>query len=474
MAEIPYSFNKTNNIIEIRQRYEDVVSPGEHLKDCVSIAGRAMLIRRQGGLCFVTLKDQTGQIQLMAQRDKTPHFDKFIDLSFGDWIGVEGNIVKTKRGELSVSVKEWHLLAKAVDNFGDKYHKINDVDFRYRHREADLWVNDEVRQIFLKRSKIIKLIRSYLDSLGFIEVETPVLNPVLGGANARPFVTYHRALDSQFYLRIAPELYLKRLVVGGFEKVFEIARVFRNEGISPRHNPEFTLLELYVAYKDYMYLMDLVESLILHLATEVNGIPEIINEDKKISLNLPWRRVEFLKAVSQKVDYPVDINMSVEKARELCSKFSCDYELSWGVGKLLLELFEKIVEPTLIEPTIIYDYPLEVSPLARPHRNNKLLVERFEVFIAGKEVVNAFSELNDPTDQQQRFAEQLARKNAGDEEAMEIDYDYIKALRWGLPPTAGAGIGIDRLVMLLTGVSNIKDVILFPTLKPIKVDQGND
>lgn len=467
MTEIPYSFEKTHSVSEIRNSYESVVSAGEHLSDEVSTAGRAMLIRRQGGLCFVTLKDETGQIQLMAQRDKTPQFKEFTNLSFGDWVGVKGNIAKTKKGELSIVVLDWQLLAKAEENFGDKFHGISDIDFRYRHREADLWVNDEVRQVFLKRIKIIRSIRNYLENKGFVEVETPVLNPVLGGANAKPFVTYHRALDSNFYLRIAPELYLKRLVVGGFEKVFEIARVFRNEGISPKHNPEFTLLELYVAYKDYNYLIELTQDLLCHVSTKINGAPLLRTQERDIKLTPPFKKIYFKDAVEMAVGKPINIKMPAEEIRKVCDDLGYPYEQSWGTGKLLLEIFEKKVEQTLIEPTFVLDYPIEVSPLARNHRENPLLVERFELFIAGREIANAFSELVDPYEQEKRFKEQVAKRQKGDEEAMDVDYDYIKALKWGLPPTAGLGIGIDRLVMLLTGASSIKDVILFPTLKPI-------
>lgn len=472
--QISYTFNKTHSLKELTGSFEGKLKEGEQINYFVSVAGRVMLLRRQGGTCFATLHDETGSIQLFFKRDTTQNFAELSALRLGDWIGAKGNVVRTKRGELSVLVESWELLAKARKDFGDKYHGITHLDFRYRHREIDLWVNKETREVFVKRHKIISLLRKFLTEKGYTEVETPILHPIPGGALARPFVTHYRALDQDYYLRIAPELYLKRLVVGGFEKIFEIGRVFRNEGLSTKHNPEFTILELYCAYEDYFYLMDLTEEIFSYLLSEVNPSSKIPFDSKEIYLSPPFRRISFEEIISKKIQKDVSISTEVTELRAICDEYGIAQEESWGSGKLLLELYEKLVEPEIVEPTFVIDYPKEVSPLARDHRRKSGLVERFELVVLGKEIANAFSELNDPDEQKLRFEAQAMKREQGDAEAMCIDEDYLFALEHGLPPTAGLGIGIDRLVILLTGASSIREVLLFPSLKSLNDGTGND
>jgi len=425
-----------------------------------------MLRRSQGKVAFGVLQDMTGRIQLFAPAKVTPDYDAFVSLNIGDWVGVSGEIMKTKRGELSVKVEQWSILAPAQRPFPDKWHGITDPDTRYRQRYVDLWVTEDTRETFLMRSNMLSLTRRWLESKDFLEVETPVFHPIPGGALARPFSTHHNALDTELYLRIAPELYLKRLIVGGFDKVFEIARVFRNEGISSRHNPEFTMLELYQAYADWHDIMELAENLIEYLANELTGSAVISYDGKEIDLKAPWRRATLVDLIEEHTGLKVSLETPLDDLRDICNSLDIEILPTYGAGKLLLEIYEKTVEPNLLGPCFVTEYPREVSPLSREHREKAGYTERFEAIIAGREILNGFSELVDAQEQQERFEEQLAQNEAGDEEAMVVDSDYIRALEYGLPPTGGIGIGIDRLIMLLADVQTIRDVILFPTLRP--------
>ena len=467
MAEstIPYRFDPSHSIDEIRETHSDI-EDGSETGIQVVVAGRLMLKRDQGKIVFGTLQDSTGRIQLFAPEKTTPNFTELTNLHLGDWLGVTGEIIKTRKGELSVKVSEWVRLAEARRPFPDKWHGISDTDMRYRQRYVDLWVTEETRQTFLIRSRVISLTRRWLEERGFIEVETPVFHPIPGGALARPFTTHHNALDVDLYLRIAPELYLKRLVVGGFEKVYEIARVFRNEGLSTRHNPEFTMLELYQAYADYTDIMEMVENLMEYLALEILGTTTLTHGDRSFDLKAPWRRASMLELLSEYASIEVDLNTPRSELIELCDQHEVPIKDHYGSGKIILELYEKTVEPKLWDPIFVTDYPKEVSPLSRDHREDSGWVERFEAIVAGRELCNAFTELIDPEEQRSRFLGQEEEKAAGDEEAMVVDEDYLRSLEYGLPPTAGIGIGIDRLVMLLTGDTAIRDVILFPTLRP--------
>ena len=465
MAEVPYSFARTAEAAELHRRH-DGLGAGEETDDVVSVAGRVMLMRPQGRLAFATLRDSSGQVQLFALAKVTADFEGFSRLSLGDWVGATGRVVRTRKGELSVQVQEWVLLAETRRGFGDKWKGVSDVETRFRQREVDLWANERTREVLGLRSRLLSALRRRLEAMGFVEVETPVLHPIPGGALAKPFVTHHNALDADLYLRVAPELYLKRLVVGGFEKVFEIGRVFRNEGLSPRHNPEFTLLELYQAYADYLDLAVLVEELVSGVTSELCGTTVLSYQGRTLDLTPPWRRATMAELVTEAIGAAVDVHTPVEDLRAKARSAGVEPEPAWGAGKLLLELYEKTTEPSLWGPVFVMDYPAEVSPLARRHRDDPDLVERFEPVVAGRELGNAFSELVDPDDQRARFEAQAAAKAAGDEEAMAIDEDYLRALEYGLPPTAGLGIGVDRLVMLLTDTPNIREVIPFPALRP--------
>jgi lysyl-tRNA synthetase, class II len=466
---IPYRFETTATVAEVVEANQSL-EPGVETGTVVSIAGRMMLRRVQGKLGFATLADGTGRIQLFAPAGSTPAFERLIQLNLGDWIGVTGEVMTTRRGELSVRVDNWTLLAATRRSFPDKWHGLRDTEMRYRQRYVDLWVTDESRDRLLQRSRIVQLIRAWLADRRFVEVETPMLHPVPGGAEAKPFVTHHNTLDTDLYLRIAPELYLKRLVVGGIERVYEIGRNFRNEGISTRHNPEFTMLELYQAYADYQDMMDLVENLVEHLALQLHGTTVVGFGDDEIDLKVPWRRATMAELVSEAVGAEVGIDTPLDRLRQLADRCETPWEAAWGQGKLLLEIYEKTTESNLLGPVFVTDYPKEVSPLARDHRVQVGLVERFELIVGGRELCNAFSELNDPVEQRLRFEDQARKKAAGDEEAMSVDEDYLRALDYGLPPTGGLGIGIDRLVMLLTNTRSIRDVVLFPTLKPEQFD----
>ena len=463
--ETPYNFRKTTTVQELIDAHNSL-EDGTGSGTTVSIAGRMMLRRDQGKIAFGVLQDGTGRIQLFAPAKVTPDFEKFVALNLGDWLGVTGEVMKTKRGELSVKVEDWIVLAATQNPFPDKWHGISDPDTRYRQRYVDLWVTEEATKTFILRSRLLSLTRKWLEDKSFMEVETPVFHPIPGGALAKPFTTHHNALDIELYLRIAPELYLKRLVVGGFEKVFEIARVFRNEGLSSRHNPEFTMLELYEAYADWEDIMKLAENLIEYLAIELTGSPVVSFDGKELNLSAPWKRIPMVELIREHINEEVSLETPIENLQSLCNKLDIEFESEYGAGKLILEIYEKTVEPNLWDPCFVTEYPKEVSPLSRDHREKSGFTERFEGIVAGREILNGFSELVDPEEQMDRFKEQIQKSESGDEEAMGLDSDYVRALEFGLPPTGGIGIGIDRLVMLLADVQTIRDVVLFPTLRP--------
>ncbi|HZN25533.1 MAG TPA: lysine--tRNA ligase [Burkholderiales bacterium] len=434
-----------------------------------TVAGRIMLKRVMGKASFATIRDMSGEIQIYVTDGDTgrAEHEAFKHWDLGDFVGVEGALFKTKTGELTVRARKVHLLSKALRPLPDKFHGLADQELRYRQRYVDLIINDETRETFLKRTRIIQALREFFVKRGYLEVETPMMQPIPGGAAARPFVTHHNALDIDLYLRIAPELYLKRLVVGGFEKVFELNRNFRNEGISTRHNPEFTMVEFYTAYTDYRYLMDFIEQLLGEVAQQAVGTKTVTYQGKSIDLSRPYDRLTITGAIRK---YHPEYDGALLGDRDaLVSRLKAlgaSYKPSDGLGGLQLSFFEHTTEQLLIQPTYILDYPAEVSPLARRSDTDPEITERFELYIAGREIANGFSELNDPEDQAARFMDQVRQKEAGDAEAMHYDADYIRALEYGLPPTAGAGIGVDRLVMLLTDSSSIRDVILFPHMRP--------
>lgn len=471
-----YQWDITHHTAELQTKYADLPS-GEEVEVEVSLAGRVMARRVFGKLAFFTVQDETGSIQLyldkkridvsMAELDPQAfeHLKQLTDV--GDFLGAKGTIKRTEKGELSVYVNQYQILTKSLLPLPDKWHGLTDVEKRYRQRYVDLIVNPEVRETFRRRALITAAIRRYLDQQGFIEIETPVLQAEAGGAEARPFITYHNTLEMNFYLRIATELHLKRLIVGGFEKVFEMGRIFRNEGVSTRHNPEFTSIEVYQAYADYHEMMALTEALIVYAAQEVFGRLQLTYQGQEVDLTPPWRRVTMHEAVQEKTGLDFSQFTSLQEAIEAAKSAGLkDIDDSPSMGKLLNEAFEQKVEQTLIQPTFIVDYPVEISPLAKPHRSKPGLVERFELFIVGRETANSFSELTDPIDQRERLEAQAARKEAGDVEAHSVDEDFLTALEYGMPPTAGMGMGIDRLVMLLCDCASIRDAIAFPLLKP--------
>jgi lysyl-tRNA synthetase, class II len=465
---IPYRFATTHFAAQVIAEFgaDGVVADATETQHEVTVAGRLMLRRGQGKLAFGQLQDSTGRIQLFAPADVTPNFDDFTALSLGDWIGATGLVMRTKKGELSIKVTSWIVLAEAKRQFPDKWHGLTDTDTRYRQRYVDTVVNEESRDTLRNRSRIISLMRRWFeDEHGFMEVETPLLQTIPGGALAKPFTTHHNALDLGLFLRIAPELYLKRLVVGGFERVFEIGRVFRNEGLSPRHNPEFTMLEIYAAYWDYEDQMQLTENVIAYLCEKLHGTTKIPYGDRELDLTVPWPRKSLSSLTSEAIGVEVSVETPIEELRALCNKHDVEVKPGYGPGKLLLELYEKTVEHTLWGPIFVTDYPKEVSPLARDHRTLPNMTERFEGIVAGRELCNGYSELVDAAEQKARFEDQV-RQSDYDDEAMVMDHDYVRALEYGLAPTGGLGIGIDRLVMLLTNTHTIRDVILFPTLRP--------
>jgi lysyl-tRNA synthetase class 2 len=465
-ARLPYRVEVTDRAGDLHVDYDGKLAAGEDAGVAATVAGRVMLLRHMGRLCFATLRDSSGEIQLMATAKDTDGYESFTALNLGDWVVANGEVARTRKGELSVRVAHWQLLAEARRGFGDKWRGITDTDLRYRQRYADLWANERSLAVFQARSRILSATRRFLEERGFVEVETPMLHPIPGGALARPFITHHNALDLDLYLRIAPELYLKRLVVGGLERVFEIGRVFRNEGLSPRHNPEFTMLELYQAYADYGDMMALTEQLVAHLAEQVAASTVISYGGREVDLTPPWRRASLVELIEEHAGVRLDVRMPVEELRRIAQDHGVEPEASWGPGKLILEIYEKTTEADLWGPVFVCDYPKEGSPLARDHRELSETVERFEPIVAGRELGNAFSELVDPAEQRRRFEEQARQRAAGDVEAMAVDEDYLRALEYGLPPTGGLGIGMDRLVMLLTDTHSIRDVILFPTLRP--------
>ncbi len=463
----PVRFDRDTSIGEVRAAHVGL-EPGTETDERVRVAGRLLLIRRQGKLIFGDLRDGSGRIQLFVSRAVIGEeaFAAVTDLDLGDWLGIEGTVMTTRKGELSINVDAAVLLAKALRPLPDKWHGLADVDVRFRQRYVDLIANDEARAVFATRFAIVREIRDFLHDRGFVEVETPVLQPVAGGATATPFVTYHNALDSELALRIAPELYLKRLVVGGLERVFEMGRVFRNEGLSTRHNPEFTMLELYQAFADYHDMMSLAEELVTHLATKFVGGTTIDWEGRTIDLALPWERATMRELIARHAGVDVHPSMEREALHRIGEDLGIDVDERWDAGKTMLEIYEKTTEPKITGPTFVCDYPREVSPFARAHRDDPFLTERFELLLAGRELANAFSELNDPLDQRSRFEAQAALKAAGDIEAGDIDDDYVRALEYGLPPSGGMGFGVDRLVMALTGTTSIREVLLFPHLRP--------
>jgi lysyl-tRNA synthetase class 2 len=440
----------------------------ESIEKVYRVAGRIMAKRDFGKAAFIQIQDRTGRLQVYVARNLVgdENFDQFRKFDLGDIVGMVGRLFRTKTDELSLRAESLQLLTKSLQPLPEKWHGLTDVETRYRQRYLDLMVNPEVRDVFRKRSRIVALIREYMVSKDYLEVETPMMQPIAGGATAKPFVTHHNTLKMDLFLRIAPELYLKRLVVGGFERVFEINRNFRNEGISIQHNPEFTMMEFYQAFATYEDLMDLTEELICHVAQQVVGSLQFKYGERDVDLSRPWQRLTVREAVLKYGEISdVDID-DRNKLLAYANKLGLELDNKVGYGKLLTEVFDAVAEPELWQPTFITQYPTEVSPLSRKNDLNPNVVDRFELFIVGRELANAFSELNDPEDQRERFVKQLAEKEAGDEEAHAMDDDYIRALEYGLPPTAGEGIGIDRLVMLLTNSQSIRDVILFPQLRP--------
>ncbi|MCR4439811.1 MAG: lysine--tRNA ligase [bacterium] len=444
----------------------------------VALAGRVMSLRRMGKAAFAHIADASGKMQIYLRVDQVGEaaYQVFDLVDIGDIVGVRGQVFRTKTGEITVLVKEFQLLAKSlrplpvvkereVDGQRQVFDQFADVELRYRQRYVDLVVNPQVREVFIKRTQIVRAMRKFLDERGYLEVETPILQPIYGGASARPFVTHHNALDMKLYLRIADELYLKRLIVGGFEGVYEIGKDFRNEGMDRSHNPEFTMMELYVAYEDYYFMMELVEQMVSTIAEEVTGSTTVVYQGQRIDLKPPWRRLKMFDALRHYTGKEL-YDKSAEELRGIAAELGVEAEHFWDRGKIIDELFSQFVEPHLIQPTFVMDYPIELSPLAKKHRDDPRLVERFEPYIAGQEIGNAFSELNDPIDQSARFQAQMRLREAGLEEAQVMDQDYIRALEYGMPPTAGLGIGVDRLVMLLTDAHSLRDVIFFPHMRP--------
>ena len=465
----PVGVRVTTSLHDVGIDFADRLEAGEESDHRVTVAGRMVRRRGHGKLVFLVLREADAELQVMAQLDALGEdaMARVADLDVGDWVAADGAVIRTKRGELSVKAETVTLIGKSLRPLPDKWHGLRDTETRFRQREVDLTVNADSRRVFTIRSKVMRALRAELDDRGYVEVETPMLHHLPGGALARPFVTHHEALDLTLYLRIAEELHLKRLVAGGMPRVYEIGRVFRNEGLSTRHNPEFTMLESYQAYADYFDVMELTQALVQRAAVEAAGTTELLYGDRGVDLGGQWQRRSLLDLVREATDTPaLAYDTPISELRALCDQHDVHTEDAWGTGKLVLELYEHLVEHTLWDPTFVVDYPVEVSPLARRHRNDPFVTERFELIVTGRELANAFSELTDPVDQRERFEAQATAKAAGDAEAMVVDEDYLRAMELGMPPIGGLGIGVDRLVMLLADVHTIRDVILFPTLRP--------
>lgn len=460
----PYAdrYERTHKAIDILERFDTLEG------QVVSVAGRMMGKRDQGKVIFTHIQDFSGRLQIYIRMDDIGQtwFDLITKFDIGDIIGVEGKVFRTKRGEISIHAQKVTLLSKAMRPLPEKFHGLTNVETRYRQRYLDLVMNPDVRQVFVTRSKIIRFMREFLEEREFLEVETPTLHSVAGGAAARPFNTHHNALDLDLYLRIALELPLKRLIVGGFEKVFEIGRTFRNEGISIKHNPEFTMMELYQAYANFEDIMELTEEMIAHIVQKVHGTLEITYQNQLIQFSTPWRRLTMVDGILEYSGVDFKTIETDDQARKIAKEKGLHVEADSSRGKIINEFFEEFVEPNLIQPTFITGHPVEISPLAKRNADQPEYTDRFEAFIFGRELANAFSELNDPIDQRKRFEDQVAERVSGDEEAHMMDEDFVQALEYGLPPTGGLGIGIDRLVMFLTDSASIRDVILFPTMRP--------
>ncbi len=472
-VEIPYRFEATVGAGVVTDDYAHL-APGEGSGVVVRVAGRVMRSRPQGKVAFAELRDWTGAVQLFALGQRTENFDAFVRISLGDWIGAVGEVVRTKRGELSVLVERWVALADARRGFGDKWRGVNDVEIRHRQREVDLWANEGAREVFIARTKIVASLRRTLDARNYLEVETPILQPLAGGANARPFSTHYNALHADFFLRIAPELYLKRLVIGGLERVYEIGKDFRNEGLSPRHNPEFTMLEAYQAYADYLDMAELVESLVHDAAIAVHGSTVISFGGRSLDLTPPWRRATMTELIEEVTGVTVALGMDREEVAGIATTLGVEVAVGESTGKIIYEIYEKTTEAQLWGPVHVTGYPIEVSPLTRVHRDHPELVERITPVITGREIAEVYSELVDPDEQRRRFMEQARAREAGDEEAMAVDEDFLRALEHGMPPTGGIGLGVDRLTMILTDTANIREVLFFPALRPLGIHHESD
>ena len=464
-----YRYEFTHRSGDVKENFDALAEAETEVK----LAGRVMAIRGHGKTCFMDMQDKDGRIQVYVRKDVLGEENyaliKMMDI--GDTVGVTGTVFRTHMGEVSIKAAALEMLSKSLRPLPEKWHGLKDVETRYRQRYVDLIVNPDVRDTFVKRSQIIRSVRDVLDSHGFLEVETPILNTIAGGAAARPFISYHNALDMQVYMRIAPELYLKRLIVGGMDRVYELGRVFRNEGIDNRHNPEFTSVEIYQAFADYRDMMDLTEEVVVKTAEKVLGTTKINYEGTEIELASPWKRISMIDAVKEYAGKDFTNVTDLEEARAMAKELNVEVEATWGIGKIINACFEEYVEDKLIQPTFITGHPKEISPLAKSNPENPEITDRFEAFIYGREICNGFTELNDPIDQRERFLKQVEERANGDEEANMMDEDFVTALEYGLPPTGGLGIGIDRLVMFLTDSSTIRDVLFFPTMKPWKGEQ---
>ena len=464
-----YRYEFTHRSGDVKENFDALAEAETEVK----LAGRVMAIRGHGKTCFMDMQDKDGRIQVYVRKDVLGEENyaliKMMDI--GDTVGVTGTVFRTHMGEVSIKAAALEMLSKSLRPLPEKWHGLKDVETRYRQRYVDLIVNPDVRDTFVKRSQIIRSVRDVLDSHGFLEVETPILNTIAGGAAARPFISYHNALDMQVYMRIAPELYLKRLIVGGMDRVYELGRVFRNEGIDNRHNPEFTSVEIYQAFADYRDMMDLTEEVVVKTAEKVLGTTKINYEGTEIELASPWKRISMIDAVKEYAGKDFTNVTDLEEARAMAKELNVEVEVTWGIGKIINACFEEYVEDKLIQPTFITGHPKEISPLAKSNPENPEITDRFEAFIYGREICNGFTELNDPIDQRERFLKQVEERANGDEEANMMDEDFVTALEYGLPPTGGLGIGIDRLVMFLTDSSTIRDVLFFPTMKPLKGEQ---